>query len=44
MRYDISKEDGLYCVYKWENIGWRIIAACETLEEAENVVNRSKAR
>ena len=38
MKYNIEKIDDLYCVYKWDKIGWRIIAAYEKLSDANNKI------
>lgn len=44
MRYIIEKADGLYCVYKWDKVGYRIIAAYETLAEANHKINDLRNR
>ena len=33
MRYIIEKADNLYCVYRWDKIGYRIIAAYERITD-----------
>lgn len=38
--YTIDYLDGLYCVFKTERIGLRIIAAFETEAEAQNAIVR----
>lgn len=38
MTYEISYVDGLYCVYKNERLGMRIIAAYESKNEAEEAI------
>lgn len=41
MKYLIEEFDGLFLVYRWERIGWRIIIATETKAEAEEYVRRN---
>lgn len=38
MRYYIEMVDGLYCVYRREKIGDRIISAYHTLKEAKEAI------
>ena len=42
MKYEISKEDGLYCVYESERLGLRIVAAYETLKDAKEAIEEFK--
>jgi len=44
MRYMIEEADGLYCVYRWDNIGWRIVSAHETVKEAKEAVKKYRSR
>lgn len=44
MRYEITEMDELYCVFRIERLGERIVAAFETLEEAKEAVVRYKAK
>ena len=44
MKYIIEKADDLYCVYRWDKIGYRIIAACTTLEDAKELVSRTRGK
>lgn len=42
MRYEIEYFDDLYCVYRCERVGKRIVCACKTRAEAEERVRRYK--
>lgn len=40
--YTIEKWDGLYCVFKHERLGFRIVCAFETLKEAKEYVAQAR--
>ena len=42
MRYYIEMVDGLYCVYRREKIGDRIISAYHTMKEAKEAIKKQK--
>lgn len=44
MRYIIEKADDLYCVYRWDKIGWRIVAAYEKLADAKEKIEDLRTR
>ena len=43
MRYIIEEWDGLYCVFRQEGFGMRIVASFDTVEEAAEAIARYKA-
>ena len=42
MRYYIEMVDGLYCVYRREKLGDRIVSAHRTLKEAEEAIKKQR--
>lgn len=44
MKYYIEMADDLYCVYRREKIGDRIVSAHHTLKEAKEAIEKYKAR
>ena len=44
MKYIIEEFDGLFCIYRQEKSGQRIVEACETKREALEAVQRLKKK